>query len=207
MGRCTTMTTRKALNRGERRGLPQRALRKASSIWMACGLLGASALAQVTFERLVRNSAKEPQNWMTYSGDYSKRFSALDQINLTNAQHLVAKWVYQTGGRKARDFAAGGRRRALATAQDDRAFALDARTGRPIWSISGRLPCGYSSVLRACQSRAGDARTTKFLSELRCARDCSRRQDWQRRVGRYCGRLSHGVQQLTLAPLAVRGSA
>ena len=35
---------------------------------------------------------------MTYSGDYSgKRFSALDQINLTNARTLVAKWVYQTG--------------------------------------------------------------------------------------------------------------
>ncbi len=53
--------------------------------------------AQVTFERLV-NSAKEPQNWMTYSGDYSgKRFSGLNQINKTNAHTMVAKWVYQTG--------------------------------------------------------------------------------------------------------------
>src|ERR1051325_1936543 len=32
-------------------------------------LLSTIAPAQVTFERLV-NSAKEPQNWMTYSGDY-----------------------------------------------------------------------------------------------------------------------------------------
>ena len=55
------------------------------------------ALAQVTFERLV-NSAKEPQNWMTYSGDYTgKRFSALDQINTNDAHAMVAKWVYQTG--------------------------------------------------------------------------------------------------------------
>jgi hypothetical protein len=39
------------------------------------------AFAQVTYKRLL-NSAKEPQNWMMYSGDYSgKRFSGLDQIN------------------------------------------------------------------------------------------------------------------------------
>ena len=41
--------------------------------------------AQVTFDRLL-NSAKEPQNWLTYSGDYSgRRFSPLDQINVANA--------------------------------------------------------------------------------------------------------------------------
>src|SRR5216110_2791558 len=51
---------------------------------------------QVTFERLV-NAAKEPQNWLTYSGDYAgRRFSPLDQINTANARSLVAKWVYQT---------------------------------------------------------------------------------------------------------------
>ena len=52
---------------------------------------------QVTFDRLL-NSSKEPQNWLTYSGDYSgRRFSALDQINITNARSLTAQWVYQTG--------------------------------------------------------------------------------------------------------------
>ena len=72
------------------------------------------AHAQVTFDRLL-NSAKEPQNWMTYSGDYSgKRFSALDQINVANVHTLVAKWVYQTGShRQTRDYAAGGRRHSL----------------------------------------------------------------------------------------------
>src|ERR1700756_3982414 len=49
------------------------------------------AHAQVTFERLL-NSAKEPQNWLTYSGDYAgHRFSPLDQVNTTNAHSLVAK--------------------------------------------------------------------------------------------------------------------
>ena len=49
--------------------------------------------AQVTFARLL-NSAKEPQNWLTYSGDYAgHRFSKLDQVNTQNASSLVAKWV------------------------------------------------------------------------------------------------------------------
>src|SRR5258708_31914342 len=61
------------------------------------GIFANPAHAQVTFDRLL-NSSKEPQNWMTYSGDYTgRRFSALDQINVTNAHSMTAKWVYQTG--------------------------------------------------------------------------------------------------------------
>jgi glucose dehydrogenase len=63
---------------------------------LVCLILSFVAHAQVTFERLV-NSAKEPQNWMTYSGSYSgQRFSKLDKINTGNAPSIVAKWVYQT---------------------------------------------------------------------------------------------------------------
>ena len=59
-------------------------------------ITAAGSYGQVTFERLV-NAAKEPQNWLTYSGDYAgRRFSPLDQINTANARSLVAKWVYQT---------------------------------------------------------------------------------------------------------------
>ena len=64
---------------------------------MACALFSAPAHSQVTFERLA-NSGKEPQNWLTYSGDYAgRRFSLLDQIKTTNVHSLAAKWVYQTG--------------------------------------------------------------------------------------------------------------
>ena len=67
-----------------------------------CTLLLITALssieirAQVTFDRLL-NASKEPQNWLTYSGDYAgQRFSTLDQVNTANAHSLVTKWVYQT---------------------------------------------------------------------------------------------------------------
>ena len=109
--------------------------------WLIATLLTTVSSAQVTSERLL-NSAKEPQNWMTYSGDYSgKRFSRLDQINATNAPTLVAKWVYQTGATgklETSPLVVDGI--LYATAQDDRAFALDARTGRPIWMYQRQLP-------------------------------------------------------------------
>src|SRR5580692_3103958 len=120
------------------------------AMWLSIVLFASHAVAQVTFERLV-NSAKEPQNWMTYSGDYSgKRFSALDQINAANAHNLQAKWVYQTAGAgriESTPLVVDGI--LYATAQDDRAFALDARTGRPIWMYQHQVPtdirpcCGH----------------------------------------------------------------
>jgi len=105
------------------------------------GMVSSWGQAQVTFERLV-HSAQEPQNWMTYSGDYAgKRFSALDQINLANAHTLVAKWVYQTGATGKLETSPLEVDGILyASAQEDRAFALDARTGRPLWMYQRQLP-------------------------------------------------------------------
>ncbi len=118
-----------------------RVLTTVACIVMLSGLLTIEAHGQVTFERLV-NSEKEPQNWLTYSGDYlGRRFSRLDQVNVKNARSLVAKWVYQTGATgklETSPLVVDGI--LYATAQDDRAFALDARTGRPIWMYQHQLP-------------------------------------------------------------------
>ncbi len=140
------MTGRRALDRRGREESPRRARRSLGGV-IACVFLTSFAYTQVTFERLV-NSAKEPQNWMTYSGDYSgKRFSALDQVNITNARTLVPKWVYQTGATgklETSPLVVDGIM--YATGQDDRAFALDARTGRPIWMYQRQIP----SDIRPC---------------------------------------------------------
>src|SRR5437764_11908413 len=125
-------------------------LRKALAAgFLALGFLSA-ARAQVTFERLT-NSNKEPQNWLTYSGDYAgRRFSPLDQINTSNVHSVVAKWVYQTGATgkfETTPLVVDGL--LYATGPDDRAFALDARTGRPIWLYQRQLP----SDIRPCCGR------------------------------------------------------
>jgi alcohol dehydrogenase (cytochrome c) len=109
-----------------------------------------STWAQVTPQRLL-DAAKEPQSWLMYSGDYAgHRFSTLDQINSSNAATLVPKWAYQT--------IAGGKFETTAlvvdgvlygTGQDDRAFALDARSGRPIWQYQRALPAD----IRPCCGR------------------------------------------------------
>ena len=110
-------------------------------VLMFASFFAAGTHAQVTFDRLL-NSGKEPQNWMTYSGDYAgHRFSALDQISVSTAHGLTAKWVYQTGATgklETTPLVVDGI--LYATAQDDRAFALDARTGRPIWMYQHQLP-------------------------------------------------------------------
>ena len=129
-------------DRGERRRRLQRSsILTLTLTLLACIVAASSVHAQVTFDRIV-NSAKEPQNWMTYSGDYSgKRHSGLDQISVINAHAMVAKWVYQTaatGKLETTPLVVDGIM--YATAQDDRAFALDARTGRPIWMYQRQLP-------------------------------------------------------------------
>jgi alcohol dehydrogenase (cytochrome c) len=134
------------LNRRDRGEWPQRArslplLTGALAILFAYMAIADGARAQVTFDRLL-NSAKEPQNWMTYSGDYlGRRFSALDQVNTSNVRTLTAKWVYQTaatGKLETSPLLVDGI--LYATGQDNRAFALDARTGRPIWMFQHPLP-------------------------------------------------------------------
>src|SRR5712691_7313259 len=130
--------------RGGRGEMPRRSrgtFTSLISVVIVCGLFASLARAQVTFERLL-NSGKEPQNWLTYSGDYTgRRFSPLDQVNASNAHTLAAKWVYQTGATgkiETTPLVVDGI--LYATAQDDRAFALDARTGRPIWMYQHALP-------------------------------------------------------------------
>jgi alcohol dehydrogenase (cytochrome c) len=113
-------------------------------------VLVVSACAQVTSARLI-NSAKESQNWLTYSGDYGgHRFSALEQINKDNVQSLVAKWVYQTGATgKFETTPLAVDRILYGTAPDNRVFALDAQAGRPIWLYQRQLP----SDIRPCCGR------------------------------------------------------
>jgi len=117
---------------------------------LSAGLCAASTYGQVTPQRLL-DSGKEPQNWLMYSGDYTgRRFSALDQINTKNAPSLVPKWVYQTvavGKFETTPLVVDGI--LYGTGQDDRAFAIDARTGRPIWQYQRTLP----TDIRPCCGR------------------------------------------------------
>ena len=109
---------------------------------MALLLLGAArAHAQVSYQRLL-GAEHEPQNWLTYSGRYTGwRYSTLDQINTGNASQLRMQWAFQVadlGQFETTPLVVDGV--LYGTGQNDRAFALDARTGRPIWRYERNLP-------------------------------------------------------------------
>lgn len=108
----------------------------------------APSWAQVTNDRLL-NSSREPQNWLTYSGTYrSWRYSTLDQINTSNAGQLSTQWVFQSGSLgqfETTPLVIDGI--LYGTGQDNRAFAIDARTGRAIWRYQRALP---DKILACC---------------------------------------------------------
>jgi hypothetical protein len=66
-------------------------------LFVAC--LTTSLWGQVTFERLL-NTDKEPQNWLTYSGNVKgQRHSLLKQITPANVKNLELQWVWQKSRR------------------------------------------------------------------------------------------------------------
>ncbi len=95
----------------------------------------------VTFERLL-NANTEPGNWLTYSRTHNGwRFSPLDQINTENVSRLKVKWLFQ--GRHQEKFettplVVDGIM--YLTRPENDIFALDAETGRTLWSYSHRNP-------------------------------------------------------------------
>ena len=88
----------------------------------------------VSYDR-IRNAAAEPQNWLTYWGDYGGRhYSPLAQINAGNVTHLQAQWAVQMPGDgivESVPIVADGV--LYTTGPPGEVYALDARTGRQIW--------------------------------------------------------------------------
>jgi alcohol dehydrogenase (cytochrome c) len=104
-------------------------------------LASASAGAAQDWQRLV-NSDKEPQNWLSYGGNYSAhRYSALDQINRGNVKNLVPVWQFPTGelagGLNATPIVADGVLYLMGP--KNRVFALNAATGELRWKYFYKL--------------------------------------------------------------------
>src|SRR5579862_404796 len=89
---------------------------------------------------------KNPARWLTFSGDYNgQRHSPLKQLTPQNVAGLVPQWVFQTdlpglAGRGLENTPLVVDGILYITGNYDEAWALDARTGRPIWSYRRRLP-------------------------------------------------------------------
>ncbi len=95
-----------------------------------------------TWSRLI-GSDSEPQNWMTYGGNYSAwRYSALNQITRENIKNLVPIWTFHTGelrgGLNATPLVMDGVIYLMGPM--NRIFAINAETGKVIWKYFYKLP-------------------------------------------------------------------
>jgi alcohol dehydrogenase (cytochrome c) len=102
------------------------------ALLLAVGPLGVAA--QVTTDRLLR-TADEPQNWLTYSGDYQgQRHSPLRQITPANVRNLEMKWMFQNqvfGSWESSPIVLDGVM--YFTQRPNDVVAIDAGTGRIFW--------------------------------------------------------------------------
>ncbi len=107
-------------------------------------------VAQVTFERLL-NAADEPQNWLTYSGNYdSNRHTPLEQITTENVDSLELQWVFQAQSLQAFEttpLVVDGIM--YLTEAPKTVVALDAERGRVFW----RYEYTPSNLSRPCCGR------------------------------------------------------
>lgn len=109
--------------------------------WARTLVLTLAIAAQVPAQSIPASSIPK-DSWPTYNGDYSgKRFSSLDLINDHNVKSLSLAWVYRInvgsdnpgGSIKATPVMLNG---VLYFTLPDHVWAVDARTGREIWSFS-----------------------------------------------------------------------
>src|SRR5229473_673141 len=107
------------------------------------------AVVVVALSTLV--TAQQNTNWTTFSGDYTgQRHSALTQITPGNVAKLAPQWLFQTDvpgfpGRGLENSPLIADGVAYITGNNNQAWALDARTGRPIWMYRRTLPQNFSA--------------------------------------------------------------
>ena len=99
--------------------------------------------AAVDAQRLMAADA-EPGNWMSHGRTYSEqRYSPLDQVNTQNVGELGLAWYYDLGtkrGVEATSIVVDGVM--YTTSSWSIVVALDARTGKPLWTFDPQVDKG-----------------------------------------------------------------
>ena len=111
--------------------------RRLARVRASSSLVGAADVARARADDLAAagGAANEPQNWLTYSGNYSStRYSPLDQITPANVKNLKLQWVFQApvaGNWQTTPLVVDGMMYITQRLND--VVALDAATGRAFW--------------------------------------------------------------------------
>ncbi|MGH9373617.1 MAG: PQQ-dependent dehydrogenase, methanol/ethanol family [Vicinamibacterales bacterium] len=161
--------------------------------------------AQVTYDRLL-NAAKEPRNWLTYSGSYaSQRYTELTELTPANVTNLEQKWVFQgsvVGAWQSTPLVVDGVM--YVTQRQNDVVALDARTGRAFWIFRHSVPADHAACCGANNRGLAILGDTLYLGTLDAhlvAIDArSGRPLWKVKVAEY----RDTGYSITLAPLVVK---
>jgi alcohol dehydrogenase (cytochrome c) len=106
------------------------------------------APAPITNQDLL-GGLNNPARWLTFSGDYTgQRHSPLKQLTPQNVAGLVPQWIFQTdvpglAGRGIENTPLVVDGTLYVTGNNNTAWAIDGRTGRPLWSYRRRLPTNF----------------------------------------------------------------
>lgn len=129
--------------------------RRLTFVFVLAALVAAVSVApraQITADRIAA-AAKEPQNWITYNGDYtSRRYSTLAEVTPANVSKLELKWVLQNqvfGAWQANPLVVDGVM--YLTQRPNDVMAVDAKTGSMYWlyrhtpSPDAKVCCGANN--------------------------------------------------------------
>jgi alcohol dehydrogenase (cytochrome c) len=165
--------------------------------------LSCTAHAQVSAARLL-DTAKEPQNWLTYNGSYaSTHHSTLNQLRPDNVARLDLKWVWQANSLEkleATPLVVDGVMY-LSDPPND-VVALDVKTGRAFWRYRHELPSGVTPCCGRVNRGLAILGNTLYMgtvdARLVALDAASGRKRWDIKVADYATGYS-----LTLAPLVI----
>ena len=97
-----------------------------------------SVAAQESRAKRIEHAEKEPQNWLTFFGNYwAWSYSPLDQITRANVKQLVPVWAFPTVGQnglQAAPLVVDGV--IYIENHQNHVFAVDAASGRALWTYA-----------------------------------------------------------------------
>ncbi|MEW5930511.1 MAG: PQQ-dependent dehydrogenase, methanol/ethanol family [Gemmatimonadota bacterium] len=168
--------------------------------------------AGVTFERIVRAPAAEPGNWLTYYGGYAgQRFSLLDQVDTASVSRLEEAWsrTWPIQAKfEATPLVVDGTMY-LSTGGETQVFALDAATGRELWSfkppvnVDIAICCGH--VNRGVAVAEGKVFVNTLDAVLYALDAATGRVVWRRRYADPAEGYSATVAPLVVKDMVVTG--
>jgi alcohol dehydrogenase (cytochrome c) len=147
-------------------------------------------------------------NWVSYNGDYTgRRYSSLSQITPGNAGRLRAQWVFHSGNSQSLEVTPVVVNGVMFITSGNDAFALDARTGRALWTHKRPITAGLIEDASAHHNRGVAVWHSKVYMEtddahLLCLDARSGNLIWDATFGDIKENPANGA---TSAPLIVNG--